>query len=1202
MAISDNNPIKYSDLVQEDNSIQLLITQLEQLRTTYSNALRDINREAIQLARTQQNVSGATQTGQRSIRGATTETDRLTRAYRELNHAESENATRIAELRQAQTEANQINRLTARLNQSAEGSYNRLSSQYSLNRIYLNNMSRAERDATEAGRELTEQTRLLREEMHGLQQATGNSTLNVGNYPQQIGELVGLNNEFGQSLINMTQEEGGVAAFFQNLGTNVVAFGKTILGLLKNPLFLALIGIAGGVAAFKFWFDYNKGLLEATRLTKQFTDLSGNDMKAIRNEVQATADMYGKDFKEVLIASNALSKQFGISQQEAIKLVQDGFVAGADANGEFLDTLKEYPAYFKEAGLSASQFIAIAAQSAKAGIYSDKGVDTIKEGNLRIREMTKSTAMALQGLGIDYKDVQKKLQDGTMTTFDVLKLVSEKLDKLPENAAVVGTAIADIFGGPGEDAGLAYIKTLKNVDTDLSSVVAKTGEFGKTQQDLLASNAELANVTSAIFDQTGGTFEMLTAKGKILANDVLISIIKGLINIVNWGIKIYNNNLFLRGSVQLVIASLKSLWDTTKIVFSYMADQAKAVGDALSSLAILDFRGFNDAMIRLAKNSLKAVKDVAVAQGKNIVGIVKDINKKIDPITIPVLTTGAPGKAPKPPVGPKPPIVDYDKKVKPEKDKTEDIYKKNLDLQRKYEDAILSLERDSFAKRRQETLYKYERESQDLQHQLKTEKDLTEQGKMAIIGMIFNLDNQQRQDLEKLDNEYNVFLLEQQKSSIQLRLDAAKKGSDAEYQLKVDLVEKERQLELAQNAAKPVAEQKSVEEINSKYVFNKSAVDDEFMQLSLIRFDHIQAMEQSEFDLLYNSEARKTKFKLEQEKKRLQKLLDLNKLMGNKMSDQEVATIKNTITKIDKEIKDGDKGNKDIYDLVGLNLDDDAKAAITESVSFALGQLSSILAAKVASADQAVTAADKEVDSSQKLLDAELTARANGYANNVLYAQKELDQAKKNQAKAQKEKEKAVKQQQALDLITQTSSLITASANIWASLSGLGPFGPVLAIAALGLMWGSFAASKIKARSITKGGDTESYGDGTVELLGGGSHQSGNDVDLGSTPDGKKRRAEGGEFFAVINKRNSRKYRRVIPDVIKSFNNGSFANKYLGAYDGAKNVSINVGGDNPDFTQIKDDVNHLRNRKRYITDGNGNTIEIYKNLKRTIRK
>ena len=38
-------------------------------------------------------------------------------------------------------------------------------------------------------------------------------------------------------------------------------------------------------------------------------------------------------------------------------LVQDGMVSGANANGQFLDVLKEYPRYFKEAGIRVSIFV-----------------------------------------------------------------------------------------------------------------------------------------------------------------------------------------------------------------------------------------------------------------------------------------------------------------------------------------------------------------------------------------------------------------------------------------------------------------------------------------------------------------------------------------------------------------------------------------------------------------------------------------------------------------------------------------------------------------------------------------------------------------------------------------------------------------------------------------------------------------------------
>lgn len=1217
---NDNNPIYYKDLVAPDNSISDLVKQLDELSDSYTNALKNIKSEAIQLAAQLNKVSGATEQGRKTTRAAATDADRLVKAQRDLAFAESETAQQLAVLKQAQTEANQINKLVVKLNQSAEGSYNKLSAQYSLNKIYLNNMTKAEREATAEGQKLEKQTRELYDEMKRLQSATGMEQLNVGNYPEmttaaesyadKLKDVLGLNTEFGSSLLSLRGGGEGVKGLFAGLGQGVKAFGATLLTLLANPVFLAIAGIAAAGTAFKFWFDYNRGLVEATRLTQQFTGKSGDDLKAYRNEVQAVADTFNKDFKEVLVSTNAVSKQFGISQDEALTLVKDGFIAGADANGEYLETLKEYPAYFKEAGVSASQFVAITAQAGKSGIYSDKAVDTIKEGNLRIREMTKATADALTGIGLNYKELQTNLQNGSMTTFDVMQKVSEKLNELPESSAAVGTAIADIFGGAGEDAGLQYLKTLKDIDTDLDSVKDKAGQLGKLQEEQLRSQADLNNVIAGLFDMTGGTFEMMTTRAKTFVNDGIASIIKGIVDVINYFVKLYNDSIAFRAIVQGIILSYSNLWTVIKSLFTYVIEQTKVIGMALHGAFTLDFDEMKNAYLKWGENTKKLITNVYNGVKKNIDKGVDNLNKKVKPITIPVVTSDGGGNAPTTGGGGggTKAVSNYDKKTKDKGDdaekKLEAARKKNLDLQRKYEDALLELETNEFEKRKQKAQLNYSRQIEDLKHQLKTEKDLTVEGINSINGIITALEQQQTAELAKIEQERQLEILNQQKAGLQLRLEAAKKGSEQEYQLRLELLEKERQIELMQNKAKPAGEQQDESSINAKYDTKKTGTDDDFLALQMARFDQLQALEQSEFDLIRNSEDRKTRFKLNAEKERLKKILELNQQMGNKMSDAEVATIQNTIAKIDQEIakSEGDEKGRDIYGLFGLNLDDDAKAAISESVNFALEQLSNILAAKVAAADAAVQAAEQEVDASQSRLDAEIEARNNGYANNVVMAQKELDNARKAQDKANKDKAKAVKQQQMLDTITQTSSLITASANIWSSLSGIPIIGTALAIAALGLMWGSFAASKIKARQMTKEGGNESYGDGTVELLAGGSHQSGNDVDLGTKKNGTRRRAEGGEFFAVINKRNSRRFRGIIPDVINSLNNGTFANKYLSAYDGANGLSLNIGGETPDMEQIKNDVSTIKEngKRRFYSDGNG-TVEMYKNLKRRIR-
>lgn len=352
--------------------------------------------------------------------------------------------------------------------------------------------------------------------------------MTIGNYKEEVKaawmELNHLNDSMGSfgiiagSFGDSLQSLGNAGSMLEGLsGIGKIFQNKWLLGL-------GAVGAAG--AGIGWWVNYNKGLTEATRLTQQFTEKSGEDLKAYRTEVQAIADFYGKDFKEVLIGANAVSKQFGISAEESLKLIQDGFIAGADANGEFLDTLREYPAYFKEAGISAETFIAITAQAAKSGIYSDKGVDVIKEGNLRIREMTTATASALEGIGISADKVQEQLRTGQKTTFDIIQMVSQRLSELPDSASVVGTALADIFGGPGEDAGLQYVRILKDIKTNLDDVKDETGQLGDVQEEMIESQKRLATAVSDLFDMTGGSFETMTARIKTFGNTVIADLLE----------------------------------------------------------------------------------------------------------------------------------------------------------------------------------------------------------------------------------------------------------------------------------------------------------------------------------------------------------------------------------------------------------------------------------------------------------------------------------------------------------------------------------------------------------------------------------------------------------------------------------------------------------------------------------------------------
>lgn len=342
--------------------------------------------------------------------------------------------------------------------------------------------------------------------------------MTVGGYREEIKNAWMELNRMNDSMSSLGIVSGQFGESLERIGRLKGLFSSEGIGgissLVKNRWILGLGAAAGAGAGIGWWVNYNNGLVKATRLTQQFTQKSGDDLKRYRSEVQALADYYEKDFREMMIGVNSLTKQFGIGYYEALDLVKDGFIAGADANGEFLDTLREYPAYFKEAGISAEAFIAITAQAAKQGIYSDKGVDVIKEGNLRIREMTDATKDALEGIGISADEVQEQLKAGQKTTFDIIQMVSQRLDELPDSSAAVGTALADIFGGPGEDAGLQYIRTLKDIKTNLSEVKSESGKLGEAQEAMIESQKELSRELALLFDSTGGFYENMVARIK----------------------------------------------------------------------------------------------------------------------------------------------------------------------------------------------------------------------------------------------------------------------------------------------------------------------------------------------------------------------------------------------------------------------------------------------------------------------------------------------------------------------------------------------------------------------------------------------------------------------------------------------------------------------------------------------------------------
>lgn len=682
-------------------------------------------------------------------------------------------------------------------------------------------LSKEQRENSKVGIELKEKINEVTDALKEAEEGTQRYYRNVGNYEESIKNALGLNNEFANSLLEMASNSDKAGGMFAQIDVKAKAFGKTLLGFMSNPVFLTLAGIAGAGVAFKWFYDYNKGLVEATRLTQQFTGLAGNELKEYRNEVQSIADVYGKDFREVLQAANAVARQFEISQSEALKTVRDGFIAGADAGGEYLDILKEYPAYFNEAGISAEQFVAIVANATQQGIFSDKGIDAIKEANTRIREMTTATATAFEGIGMSSEKVQEELQNGSKTTFDIIQEVSDRLKELPESSAAVGAALADIFGEAGEDAGLRYIKTLGDISTNLDEVKAKSGELGELQEQLLESQTNLENALSGLFDMTGGTFEEMTTKAKIFINDGIIGIINGIENMIESVRMLYNQSASLRFIAQGIGTTFKTAFDIIYTLAKTSAAQLSALNDIIKGLFTFDFDAIESGFKRL--NS--AVVD-------NTKGIIKELKQNFSEFSQEVMNgswgasdeSGTETASNSQQGGKLTNTVKVSSGNLSETSQAVKSKQKELEEVRKAEDAMLALVKDGRQKQTQEIEYEYSRQIEDLRTRLSTETDLTSKAREAINTQIEALEKQKQDALQKLSDEELQKEIDNRQKLIEAQLASVEEGSRQEYDLKLEQLQVQREAELA---GKELTEEMKAA-IEAKYRKQQQDLTDQF--------------------------------------------------------------------------------------------------------------------------------------------------------------------------------------------------------------------------------------------------------------------------------------------------------------------------------------------------------------------------------------
>lgn len=231
--------------------------------------------------------------------------------------------------------------------------------------------------------------------------------------------------------------------------------------------------------------DFTKDI-NKTKLALQQMDVKNIDEVAAK--IHEISTVFNQDSIQIAKAANAMTKQIGGSFESNLALLQAGYEKGANLNDDMIDQFKEYSAKMRESGLDASQTMALMIHAGKQGVFSDKAIDSIKEATQSLNEMGPAQLAALQGIGLT-KDMLKD-----KTPFEAIQMISKAMKDATTQAKQL--AMADIFKGAGEDAGMFFLEGLSTVNLDITKV--------KSFQAMDAGmNTWLAKFQSKIADTMG---------------------------------------------------------------------------------------------------------------------------------------------------------------------------------------------------------------------------------------------------------------------------------------------------------------------------------------------------------------------------------------------------------------------------------------------------------------------------------------------------------------------------------------------------------------------------------------------------------------------------------------------------------------------------------------------------------------------------
>lgn len=403
----------------------------------------------------------------------------------------------------------------------------------------------------------------------------------------------------------------------------------------------------------------------------------------------------------------------------------------------------------------------------------------------------------------------------------------------------------------------------------------------------------------------------------------------------------------------------------------------------------------------------------------------------------------------------------------------------------------------------------------------------------------------------QLQMDANKQIIDLKKDGVSKELDLLKLSEQEQIQAIQEKYEKDKTAQVNLIAAVRESVARKEKEINAKHAAEKLSLEE---QQAIVAVELSSKYAKKTEETERQKQIALLRIRLEFAQKNLQQINDDGTEESKLAAKNAAKAVQDAQQAVDKAIKENKNRDFDWLDFLGIGegLSSEDRQKLRKAIGESMKVLSDFTQFMIDNYQQQMDAKQEQIDQTQQEIDDlesrledEKDLREQGLANNVEVIEAEIaekERQKEEQIRQEEElleKKKAMqKVQLALDTVTQLSGLITASVNIFEGFSSIPIVGIPLAIAMIGLMFGTFIATKAKAvQAINQ--QTVQHGEGGE--ISGRKHSQGGEKYYNA--DGTKvKELEDGEF--VIKARQYSKFK----GLVRAINDNNFSGLSINDY------------------------------------------------------